>query len=395
MFAYHLHRRVGEVRIERRPRPAVVGALQHIRLEVVASVSIEGCVHGAFAVRARDHATYVGHVRHAREFLDLRPCRSAVARHLDEPVIGTHVQQSAADGRFVDRADVAEVRGSRVSRDRAVRPQLAHQRQLVAVELSRQVATECFPGVAAVRASEEVVRGEVQGPVIVRRDEQRRAPVPTQVLGSELRLRLDSLSLAGPYIVPDDAAILRLGIHDIRVGGIYRRVEAVAADGEVPVAVGYSLRVSRAARACEAVVVLKATVHVIGVPHVETDCVVLRDGQVADEVHRFTAVVRDVHTAVVADDEVVGVRRVDPHRVIVDVSGARDFAIREPSVLGHEERHAQQVDAIGVQGIDAHLAHEPRELLVRSLSRPARAVVIGPVHLGAAGLHGCVEGARV
>ncbi len=283
-----------------------------------------------------------------------------------------------------------------MSRDRVVGPGLSHQRQLFPVESAGHVAAKLLPRVAAIRAAIEVLRSEIDCVVIVRRDHDRNAPVVSQIHFAELRLRLNALLLTRLHIVANDSAVLRFGIDGIRVGGIDSGIESVAANGDVPVAVSYSLSIARLARAGPAVVVLKPAIHVVkGLTVVEVDRVILRDRKIRDEVHRLTAIVRDVDAAVVADDEVIRIRGIDPHRVIVHVRGLTDCVIRHPAVFGNEKRLAELVETIWVPWIHPDLPHVPGELGIRALLRPARTVVVRAIHLGRIRLERRVNSARL
>src|SRR5436853_87386 len=76
-------------------------------------------------------------------------------------------------------------------------PELAHDGQLVAVELPGQVGADGLPVVAAVVAAEELVGREVHPGVRVRADHQRRVPVPAQRRLARAGDRLDRHPLAG------------------------------------------------------------------------------------------------------------------------------------------------------------------------------------------------------
>ena len=84
----------------------------------------------------------------------------------------------------------------------------------------------------------------------------------------------------------------------------------------------------------------------------------------------------DVHPTVVAYDEVIGIRRVDPHRVIVNVRRLSDCAIGLTTILRYEQRNTELIETVGILWIDANLCHVPRELEVRALFCPAGAVIV-------------------
>src|SRR5687768_12810128 len=135
-----------------------------------------------------------------------------------------------------------------------LRPQLPHERQLLAVEPPCEIATQLLPAVTTIGAAKQIIRAHVHRPVVVRRDHDRSAPVPAEILLAEFRLGLDAFSLSGPYVVADDSAVLRFRVNDVRVGWIDGGVEAVASHGHVPVVVGDSLTISCLTRTRPAVV---------------------------------------------------------------------------------------------------------------------------------------------
>src|SRR6185369_13929831 len=102
-------------------------------------------------------------------------------------------------------------------------------RELVAVELPREIRADRLPRVAAVVAAEQAVRREIDPPRVVRRDDQRAVPVPPQRRLAGPGLRLDLHPLAGPPVEPAQPAVLVLGVHDVRVGRVYLAVEPVTA----------------------------------------------------------------------------------------------------------------------------------------------------------------------
>ena len=71
----------------------------------------------------------------------------------------------------------------------------------------------------------------------MRRDDERRVPVPLERRVVGLRLRLDLHPLAGPPVEAGDPGVLVLRVDDVRVVGVHPCLEAVAADDVEPVAV--------------------------------------------------------------------------------------------------------------------------------------------------------------
>ena len=86
------------------------------------------------------------------------------------------------------------------------------------------------------------------------------------------------------------------------------------------------------ARPAPRAVVLRAAADVVRHGHVERDVVVLADRELVHRIPVAARVPRLRHAAVVADDDVRRVLRVDPHRVMVDVHVVRRVARRLAAV---------------------------------------------------------------
>ncbi len=100
-------------------------------------------------------------------------------------------------------------------------------------------------------------------------------------------------------------------------------------------------------------------------------------GQVGDEPPVVAAILGDVDAAVVADDDVLGVVRVDPHRLLIDVDGVVLVGLGEGATTVGRDAGAigQDVDAVRIGRITSDLR---RRSGVHPF--PARAAVVGPVH---------------
>src|SRR6185436_10428165 len=98
--------------------------------------------------------------------------------------------------------------------------------------------------------------------------------------------------------------------------------EAVAAADADPVLVDRPAPAARAARPAPGAVVLEAAVDHVVRARVDRDVIELPDGDMVEVVPVVAAVVGLVDAAVVADDEVASVARVDPHGVVVGVRAA-------------------------------------------------------------------------
>ena len=140
---------------------------------------------------------------------------------------------------------------------------------------------------------------------------------------------------------------------------------------------------ARRARAAPAAVVLQADVDVVRTAHVGADPVGERGRHRVDEVPRPALVPADVEPAVVADQQVLRVLRVDPDRVLVDVTGravAAGIVERREGLAAVERLRYRQpgdVDRLVVRRIDAQLAEVHRPRVAVADVRPARALVVG------------------
>ena len=187
VLANHLRRTVGrKISADRCPVRAVVGAPQHVRLEIVVAVVVHRRVHSSRADFRSDDSADVGLVGNFRKSRISGPGGSPIARDGNHSIVGADVEQALSERRLIDGSDVAVIGSSLVTRDRITRPDLPHHRQAVAIELSGEIRSQSYPGVAAVGALEEIVRAEVERVVVVWRDEHRRAPVPPIRLRTKL-----------------------------------------------------------------------------------------------------------------------------------------------------------------------------------------------------------------
>ena len=345
-----------------------VGALDDVGLVVAALPVVERGEHRVRIARRGEDVGDVGPLRHAGELLDLAPVLPAVLGHLHEPIVGADVEQPFEQRRLVDRHDVAERRRRRVARDRVSRPELAHDRDLVAIEVAGEVRADARPVVAAIVGAVDVVRRPVETPRRVRADDVRRVPVDAigaargrrgrpagrparlaasapaalparlahrgarraRVAAAALRLparhlvvaaaaaealrarRTNRPADAGAQVEARDAAVLRRRVDDVGILGIVARLEAVAAGDDVPVARAHAEAAHVPRRAAEGEVVLRPAADVVerlGV--VDREAVELRDGQVREEAPGRALVVRLVEPAVVAEQDVIAVRRIE------------------------------------------------------------------------------------
>ena len=206
---------------DRGPGAAAVGALQQVGLEVAPLVVVEGGEHGVGVGARGDQVADVGRAPARRgSSRCARQVPPPSSRDLDQAVVGAGVEQPLDERRLVERDERAVERGRGVLGHRVDAPHAAHHRQLVAVDVAGEVRRHRLPGVAAVVAAEQALGAEVEAGRRVRREEQRRRPVPAQRRLARLRLRLDVEDLAAPAVVADQAAVLRLRVDDVRVGRV-------------------------------------------------------------------------------------------------------------------------------------------------------------------------------
>ena len=312
----------GEVPGDRGPGLPAVRALQEVGLEVAPLVVVEGRVDDVRLVRRGREVGDVGHLRDAGEGRHLPPAPAAVLRHLDEPVVRPGVDEVRLLRALDEGDDVSVERRRGVLGDRVDAPDAPHDREAVPVDLPRQVGADGLPAVPAVLAPEDPLRREPEPRRRVGRDEERRVPVPAQGRVVRPRLRLDVDLLARLPVEPHEGAVLRLGVDDVGVPRLDGGEEAVAPLRDEPVLVQDAVDVVGPRRAAEGGVVLRAAVDVVeGLRVVDRHPVELRHREVRLELPRRAAVPRLVDAAVVAVQEVVGVLRVDPEGVVVDVLG--------------------------------------------------------------------------
>ena len=264
----------------------------------------------------------------------------------------------------------------------------AHQLDLVAVGVLRQVGAH-GPGVAPVQRAEETVAARVHHVRVVGRQDERRVPVPAD-LGARVRrghdvrvgvvarrrARADAPALAGGQAGAPDVAVLRLEVDDGVVGRVHGRVEAVAAAHAVPV-LAQDVAVAHPAGPAPGAVVLQSGADVVGPPHVHRRVVGLSDRPAPERLPGLAPVVAHVDRAVVADDQVIAVVGVDPEGVLVDVP----VAVHHLEVLAAVGRHVHalvdHVHHVRVVRIDADLAEVHGAPVLVAAELPARALVAG------------------
>src|SRR5205085_5553034 len=102
----------------------------------------------------------------------------------------------------------------------------------------------------------------------------------------------------------------------------------------------------------------------------------LSDGQRIEELEVPAAIPALRNATVITDDNVLGIVRIDPHGVVIDVNAVSRGAGGLAAVVGEKNWRGRPIDSIRVLGIDAHLrvVEGTRVLIVGAL--PGRAGVL-------------------
>ncbi|CAA9358627.1 MAG: hypothetical protein AVDCRST_MAG40-3336 [uncultured Gemmatimonadaceae bacterium] len=436
-LAHHVHEVrpavVGQAGGDPAERLAEVRRHVDVRREVVGAVAVEGHVHHGRVDARRLDAAHPGVARHAGEApREALPAPAVVAGDPDVAVVGAGVEDPRPHRRLGQRAhravhlrarvvggDAAGARDARLDLERVAGGEVGRDGEEVVAAvgaLDHPVARRVHRGGGVRRDQEGRLPVEAQARervdarlaphgrhrardrgrlgergVAARDDErvlERRAPVPPAAA-------VDHRAQVGGDVEARDVAALALRVDDVRVGGVLRGVEAVAAAHVEPVGVGGAQPPAGARGAAPGAVVLQPAAHAIRHLHVVAHRVELPDREGGGEVVGAALVVRDRDAAVVADDEVVGVGRVDPHRVPVGVDRERAAPHRLPAVVGEAEDARHPVDPVGVLRVDAHLrvVERARVVLVLVHQRPGRAAVARAVEprVGLVARHGAAE----
>ena len=217
----------------------------------------------------------------------------------------------------------------------------------------------------------------------MRRHEERRVPVPAERRIARLRLRSNGHRFAGDAIDADHVAVLRFAVGDAEVGRILDRHEAVAALHRLPFVAGDAGGAAHGARPAPRVVVLHAAADVVRRRHVDAHVIEEPDRQVVEESPRLRLIPTHRKAAVVADQHVIGVRGIEPDRVVIGVNLRRGGGVHGlAGIGGHLKIDAAEDHHIGIVRIHADLTevHRPWVRVVDFLPRAAG--VVRPVESG-------------
>src|SRR5262245_31318319 len=132
--------------------------------------------------------------------------------------------------------------------------------------------------------------------------------------------RTNALRLSGAQVETADVAVLRRRIDDVWILGIAPRLKPVTASHDVPIARANPPRAERSRWSALRPVVLRTAAHVVErLRVVDRYSVILRDRYTRDASERGTFVVRFVEPAVVADQKVSLIARIEFDDVMIDV----------------------------------------------------------------------------
>ena len=290
------------------------------------------------------------------------PRRAVVTAHLHVAIVGAHVEQPAPQRRLREAGDVAVGRRPVVDRHLRLGARHAHDLELLAIDLLREIdAAHFLPRHAVVPRAHQEVPAQVDGRRIVGRELERRVPVVAVGLGGVAVLARAGDGphgglLAGGEVVPVHVPALRLGEDDRRVGGVHDGEEAVAVGHLVPVLMADAVEGEGVGGPAPGVVVLQPAAHEVRIAHVVADGVELAQRQVVEHAPVRGAVPARGQAAVASQDDMVGIVGVDPERVVVDVHLLGAVAAEgAPAVVGHHQAAPEHVDAVHVRRVDAHL----------------------------------------
>jgi len=221
-----------------------------------------------------------------------------------------------------------------------------------------QVLADRLPALSPVPGSEQLVAAEIHDVRVMGGDEEGAAPVEPVGLRSVLRDRSDAAGASSHQVDPPETGVLGFGEDDGVVPGIDGRHEPVSTADVDHVLVQDTGPGVGPGGDPPRPVVLEPSVHVVGIPVVHLEDIVLGDGDVVEEAPGPGPVVGDVEAAVVAHEHVIGVLGIDPQRVVVHVDPLGRPVVLEglSPVDGQVQLCPHDPDLVLVQGIDVDVA---------------------------------------
>ena len=324
----HIHRFLWQIPGNRAPRTSSVGRRVHIRTCVVLAEPGKARVNRPCVLRGKCHAA---HPLSGEATVDRAPVRPVVRRQPEMSPFGAAGQHTAHE------------RGLGEHRKRTGR----HGRAIAAGGIA-DVGAHDSPVVATIGGLEHLISRGVQRARIMRRDKERCVPAEAHRRRATRRTRADvhrrrstGEHRAAGNIHAHHRAVLMLVIDDPVVGGIDQRHVAVAARPPIEVDALPLIRdrVVERIRAwpVHRRVILRASEDPIRRVVVRRHKVHLRDGNVVEMQPTLARIVRHEQSAVVAEQEAVGVRRIDDQFVVIEmqrapwgVLHAEDFIAQSP-----------------------------------------------------------------
>src|SRR5258706_13434884 len=148
------------------------------------------------------------------------------------------------------------------------------------------------------------------------------------------------------------------------------RIKAIPASDSEPVGIGNARRISRLARPAPRTVILQAAIDVIGLAHVGGNSIELRRRNSVYEFPCVSLIVTDVESAIVYDQKVLAVLRIDPAGMMIAVRnpGLQRFESLA-AVGGPAEVQPAHKNVFRVAGIDANLTVIHRAIVFGAVSR--------------------------
>ena len=342
-----------QVGADRLPATPAIAALEAVRPEIAFLMIVEGGVDRIHIMLRGQQAVHVAHLRHPGNTLDLAPGATAVLADLYQAVVSTHVKQPLLQRRLAEGDDIAVKGSGLVLGHRLDRPHFIHHRQFVAVELAGEVRADRPPGIAAIVAAEEDVGTIVEPGMQMRADDQRGVPVPAQGRLPLARLGPDVDQFPAAFVVAVQSAVLILRIKDVRIFRIDLSLKPVAAQGKEPFAVGDPIVGVGAGRPTERIIILGAAINIVERRViVDADLIELGYRQIGFEGPGSAAVEALVDPAVAAGQEIVGVVRIDPQGVVVDVLVALTHLAKVLTpILGHHHPGIHRINPFRIPGV--------------------------------------------
>ena len=342
------------------PFAAKVFDLVDVAVHVAATVIVEHDISHRGVVRRRldmRHPAVRGHALGA--ILDAGPGLTAVLSHMDSAIVGADPNHPLLYRTRRNGDDRGVVLGRRDVRGQAARFLV----DLPVGIVGRQIIRDRGPGVAAVSRFVNELAAVINGRHVEWILGESGIPVEPQLNSGGGRGRADHFALGVFQVPAEQETALTHGVAAGRVLGIREGVKAIAEADFLPVDAANAARIPDLGGAAPGAVVLEAAVDIVGQIIVDIDVIKLRDWQILNKAEGRALIARNADTAVVAEDQMIGIGRIDPHRVIVDMQGVAGGATRDcgqplkflAAVDRARDKGENIVERVRVLGIDLNL----------------------------------------